>query len=79
MSRVMDVDLHSRELPVLHLLLFNHHAPAGDSLEREDKIVVNTEVNTERVWDKADFTVKVHSVMAKPLREISASHQSQTS
>ena len=51
----MDVDLHSLESSVLHPLRFNHYAPAGDSLEREDKIVINTDVNTERVWDKADF------------------------
>ena len=52
----MDVDLHSRLFSVLHPLLFNHYAPTGDSLEREDKIVINTDVNTERVWDKQDHS-----------------------
>ena len=42
-------------ISVLYPLWFNHYAPAGDSLEREDKIVINTDVNTEWVWDKADI------------------------
>ena len=52
----MDVDLHSRSDVVSCALLFIHFTAAGDSPGCEDKIVINTDVNTERVWDKEDHS-----------------------